>query len=347
MPVAGSEKNVMMKDFSDFFQMLKQIEFVQPYWFLLLLLILPLVGWQIWKKNKIQPPMLVTTVSPFMTGAKTWRQRLHWLPLALRILTLVCLVVALARPQSAFRKNQVDVEGVDIVLALDVSGSMEAMDFKPNRLGACKKVASEFIEGRPTDRIGLVVYAGEAYTQCPVTTDHNTLQGLLRQVDFGAVEDGTAIGDGLGTAINRLRESEAKSKVIILLSDGVNNAGYLDPYSSAEMARDFGIRVYTIGCGTNGQAPYPGTFGPVYFKTEIDEELLKAIASKTGGQYFRATNTQKLKEVYAEIDKMEKTLINEVVFENKADEFLPFLLVGLFLFLLEIVLRMTLFKMIP
>ena len=337
-----------MKYFSGFFQMLKQIEFAQPYWFLLLLLIIPLVGWQLWKKYKIQPPMLVTTVSPFVTGGKTWRQRFHWLPLALRILAIICLVTALARPQSAFRRNQVDVEGVDIVLALDISGSMQAMDFKPNRLGACKKVAAEFIDGRPTDRIGLVVYAGEAYTQCPVTTDHNTLQGLLSKVDFGAVEDGTAIGDGLGTAINRLRESEAKSKVIILLSDGVNNAGYLDPYSSAEMAKDFGIRVYTIGCGTNGQAPYPGgAFGPVYFKTEIDEGLLKAIANETGGKYFRATNSQKLKEVYAEIDKMEKTLISEVVFENKADEFMPFLLLGLFFFMIEIVMRMTLFRMIP
>ena len=337
-----------MNYFSGFFQMLKQIEFAQPYWFLLLLLIIPLVGWQLWKRYKIQPPMLVTTVSPFMAGVKTWRQRFHWLPLALRVLAVICLVTALARPQSAFRRNQVDVEGVDIVLALDISGSMQAMDFKPNRLGACKKVAAEFIDGRPTDRIGLVVYAGEAYTQCPVTTDHHTLQGLLSKVDFGAVEDGTAIGDGLGTAINRLRESEAKSKVIILLSDGVNNAGYLDPYSSAEMAKEFGIRVYTIGCGTNGQAPYPGgAFGPVYFKTEIDEGLLKAIAQETGGKYFRATNSQKLKEVYAEIDKMEKTLISEVVFENKADEFMPFLLLGLFFFCLELILRMTVFRMIP
>lgn len=336
-----------MKYFSGFFQMLKHIEFAQPYWFLLLLALIPMIGWRIWKRRKIQPAMLVTSSLPFESAPKSWKQRFYWLPSALRVLALLFFVIALARPQSAFRRNQVEVEGVDIVLALDVSGSMEAMDFKPNRLGACKKVAAEFIDGRPTDRIGLVVYAGEAYTQCPVTTDHNTLQGLLKRVEFGAVEDGTAIGDGLGTAINRLRESEAKSKVIILLSDGVNNSGYLDPYSSAEMAKDFGIRVYTIGCGTNGQAPYPGGFGTIYAKTEIDEALLKAIADETGGKYFRATNTEKLKAVYAEIDKMEKSRINEVVFENKADEYMPFLLIGLLFFFLELIFRFTIFKTIP
>jgi Ca-activated chloride channel homolog len=336
-----------MKFFSDLFQILKDVEFANPYCFLLLLLIIPLIGWQIWKKNKMQASMRVSTVASFKNSSKTWRQRFRWLPLAAETIAVIFLVVALARPQSAFHQQDVQVEGVDIVLALDISGSMKAMDFRPNRLEACKKVATEFVEGRPTDRIGLVVYAGEAYTQCPVTTDHETLLGLMSKVKFDLIEDGTAIGDGLGTAVNRLRESDAKSKIIILLSDGVNNLGYMDPYSAAEIAKDFGIKVYTIGCGTNGEAPYPSPYGIVNVQTEIDEALLSSIAQVTGGKYFRATNSQKLKEVYSEIDKMEKTLIHETTFENKADEFAPFLILSLFFFGLFIVFRYYVFKTIP
>ena len=325
-----------MKFFSDFIHILHDLTFAEPKYFFLLLLLIPIIGWQVWKRNKMRAPLTVATATPFSGLPKTWKTRFYWLPEILRIITVIFIVIALARPQSSFHRNQIEVEGVDIVLALDISGSMKMMDFKPNRLEACKKVAADFVDGRPTDRIGLVVYAGEAYTQCPLTTDHNTLLGLMKKVKFDLIEDGTAIGDGLGTAINRLRESEAKSKIIILVSDGVNNAGYLDPHSTAEMAKDFGIKVYTIGCGTNGQAPYPTPQGPVYLQTEIDEALLTAIANETGGKYFRATNNKKLEEVYAEIDKMEKTVISEAVFENKSDEFKPFLILALFFFALEI-----------
>lgn len=336
-----------MKFFSDLFQILKDVEYANPHYFFLLLLLIPIIAWRVWKRRKFQSSLQVSTTAPFQKAPRSWKQKFYWLTWVAEALAFVFIVVALARPQSAFRQHQVQVEGVDIVLALDVSGSMKAMDFKPNRLGVTKKVAAEFIEKRPTDRIGLVVYAGEAYTQCPVTTDHNTLLGLLSKVKFDMIEDGTAIGDGLGTAINRLRDSEAKTKIIVLLTDGVNNSGYIDPYSAAEIAQNMGIKVYTIGCGTNGQAPFPGPYGPVYINSEIDEPLLKEIARKTGGEYFRATNSEKLKEVYEEIDQMEKTIINETTFENKADEFLPFLILGLFFFISFLLLKYVLFRINP
>ena len=323
------------------------IEFANPYYFLLLLLIIPVVAWLYFFRKKMQASFTVPSVAPFDKTTTTWKVRMRWLPTCLLLLAYLSFVVALARPQSSFRLSDVEVEGVDIVLAIDISGSMKAMDFRPNRLEACKKVANEFIVGRPTDRIGLVVYAGEAYTQCPVTSDHNTLLGLLQKVRFDIIEDGTAIGDGLGTAINRLRESEAKSKIIILLSDGVNNRGYLDPYSAAEIAKNMNIKVYTIGCGTNGQAPYPTPYGNVMTPTEIDERLLQTIAQETGGKYFRATNNDKLKAVYEEIDKMEKTILNETIFENKADAFFPFLLAGVILLVCNLLLRYTVFKINP
>jgi len=336
-----------MHYFFDILKILKDVHFANPYYFLLLLLIFPMVGWQLWQRHKMQPSLNLPTFKPTANAPRTWKQRLHYLPLIMQILAYSFLVVALARPQSGFRQQKVNVEGVDIVLALDVSSSMKAMDFQPNRLIACKKVAKDFIEGRPTDRIGLVVYAGEAYTQCPLTTDHQTLLGMIDKVKFDLVEDGTAIGDGLGTAINRLRESTAKSKIIILLTDGVNNQGYIDPHSAAEMANDYNIKVYTIGCGTNGTALYPTPYGNVPMNSEIDEVLLRYIAKTTGGQYFRATNGEKLKQVYAEIDKMEKTLINETVFEHKADEFLPFVMLGLFFFILFVLLNYWILRKNP
>lgn len=329
---------------SDFVNILKDVEFANPYYFLFLLLLIPLVGWPIWKRRKMQSTLQVPTVAPTKGIRKSWKQRLSFMPLLCRALAVIFIVTALARPQSGFRKQNVQVEAVDIVLTIDVSGSMKCMDFRPNRLEACKKVAEEFIEGRPTDRIGLVVYAGEAFTQCPATTDHETLLGLLKSVKFDLIEDGTAIGDGLGTAINRLRETDAKSKIIILLSDGVNNRGYMDPLSAAEIAKDYNIKVYTIGCGSLGKAPYPSPYGTIYVDTEIDETLLTKIATTTGGQYFRADNAQKLEEVYQEIDKMEKTLINETVFENKADEFKPFLILALIFIALEVLFRFIIYK---
>lgn len=336
-----------MHYFLDIFKILKDVHFANPYFFLLLLLIVPICSWQLWKRRKMQPSLHLPTLQPFARAPRTWKQRLQYLPLIMLMIAFALFVAAMARPQSNFRQQQVNVEVVDIVLALDVSSSMKAMDFQPNRLSVCKKVAKEFIEGRATDRIGLVVYAGEAYTQCPLTTDHQTLLGLIDKVKFDLVEDGTAIGDGLGTAINRLRESTAKSKIIILLTDGVNNRGYIDPHSAAAMAKDYDIKVYTIGCGTNGTALYPTPYGAVPMNTEIDENLLRYIADITGGQYFRATNGEKLKQVYAEIDKMEKTLVNETIFEHKADEFLPFVMFGLFFFMLFILLNYWLLRKNP
>ena len=327
-----------------FFQ---SIRFANPYYFLLLLSVIPVVAWRYFFSKRMQASFTVPSGSAFEKIRKTWKVRLRWLPVSLLAIAFIALVTALARPQSSFRLSNVEVEGVDIVLALDISGSMKAMDFRPNRLEACKKVAEDFVLGRPTDRIGLVVYAGEAYTQCPVTSDHNTLLGLLYKVKFDIIEDGTAIGDGLGTAVNRLRESEAKSKIIILLSDGVNNRGYLDPYSAAEIAKNMNIKVYTIGCGTNGQAPYPTPYGTQMMNTEIDEHLLQTIAHETSGKYFRATNNDKLKAVYEEIDKMEKTILNETVFENKADLFFVFLFIGVIFFVAYLLLRYTVFKVNP
>jgi len=336
--------NLAKMNITSYFQ---GIEFANPYYFLFLLLIIPVAAWHFFFRKRMQASFTVPSVVAFEKIGKTWKIRLRWLPGGLLLLSYISFIVALSRPQTAFRLSDVQVEGVDIVLALDISGSMKAMDFRPNRLEACKKVAEEFILGRPTDRIGLVVYAGEAYTQCPVTSDHSTLLGLLQKVKFDIIEDGTAIGDGLGTAINRLRESEAKSKIIILLSDGVNNRGYLDPYSAAEIAKNMNIKVYTIGAGTNGQAPYPTPYGTAMMPTEIDERLLQTIAQETGGKYFRATNNDKLKAVYEEIDKMEKTILNETIYEKKTDAFFPFLFFGVLMLICHLFLRYTVFRTNP
>ncbi len=338
-----------MKALTDFVGILKDVEFVNPHFFWLLLLIIPYVAWQIWKQHKIQPALTITTTVPFEKARKTFRQRLRWLPVVLRCLAFVFLIVALARPQSAFRNKSVQTEGIDIVITLDVSGSMQMMDFTPNRLEACKVIAAEFVKNRPNDRLGLVLYGAEAYTQCPLTSDHATYLELLEGVKFGIIDDaGTAIGDGLGTAINRLRESKAKSKVIILLTDGVNNAGYLDPISTADMAKSYGIKVYTISCGTNGKMSQMRTpYGLVPVKTEIDEKLLKEIAAKTDGTYFVANNNRKLRDIYDQIDKMEKTIVNEDILEHKSDEFLPFLLIALALFVAELLSRYVFLRTKP
>jgi Ca-activated chloride channel family protein len=322
---------------------LKSLEFANAAFLWLLLIIPVLTAWYVWKRNRRHAAFSVSTTMPF-SSVKTIRQKFRHIPFILRMLALFFVVIALARPQSSISRKQVDVEGIDIVMALDISSSMMAMDFKPNRLEACKNVTKTFIENRPNDRIGLVVYAGEAYTKCPLTSDHQTLLRSLESVKFGIIEDRTAIGDGLGTAINRLRESKAKSKVIVLLSDGVNNTGHIDPYSVAEIAQELGIRVYTIGCGTTGEAPISMQGRTFYTKVEIDEPLLKTIAQKTGGKYFRAQNKAKLKEVYNEIDQMEKTRITEYHFTNKPDEFFYFLLIALILFALETGLRYTVLR---
>ena len=327
---------------------LKSLTLAYPHVLFLLLLIPILTALYLWKDRSAHSTLNVSSDEAFREGGKSMRTRWFRLPFILRMITLLFIIIALARPQSSLHHKNRNVEGIDIVIALDVSGSMMAMDFRPNRLEACKSVISEFIANRTDDRIGLVVYSAEAYTRCPLTTDHQTLLQSLKTTKFGIIDDGTAIGDGLGTAINRLRESKAKSKVIILLSDGVNNSGYMDPHSAAEIAKHQGIRVYTIGCGSMGEAPVniPG-YGIVNTKVEIDEALLRSIAQETGGQYFRAQNKSKLKEVYQEIDKMEKTRINETVFTNRSEEFFPFLLIALCFFTLETILRHTLFRIRP
>ena len=322
------------------------LELAHKEYLWLLLIIIPLIAWYIWKHAKRFASFNVSTLKPYNSLSKHSTWLLH-LPFVLRILVIILITIVLAQPQSSMSHKQVNVEGIDITIALDVSGSMLAMDFKPNRLEACKSVIRTFVENRPTDRIGLVLYAGEAYTKCPLTTDHSTLLLSLENSNNNQIDDGTAIGDGLGTAINRLRESEAKSKVIILLSDGMNNSGYIDPLSAAELAKEFGIRVYTIGCGSMGEAPYKGSFGIFYAKTEIDENLLQNIASITGGKYFRAQNKDRLKAVYDEIDQMEKSKISETQFTNKNDAYFPFLCLALLLFVLEILLSQTILKIHP
>lgn len=332
--------------------MFSSITFANPGFLWILVLIPLLIVWYILRYRKQKPALQFSSISLVKKPIKTFRQRLYPLLYVLRMLALVCLIVAMARPQSKLSRQEMKVEGIDIVLAMDVSGSMLAEDFKPNRLEAAKKVAENFIKGRKTDRIGLVEFAGEAFTQTPLTIDHNVLLSQLSKVKSGVIEDGTALGDGLATAINRIKDSKATSKVIILLTDGVNNQGSVDPKSAAEIAELYGLRLYTIGLGTRGMAPYPfynsGITQYRNIPVEIDEELLTEMAESTnGGKYFRATNKKSLEEIFSEIDKMEKTKIDVTQYNQTKDEHLPFLLVGLFALALEIVLGLLYFRTTP
>lgn len=327
------------------------VTFANPEFFALLLIIPVIIYWH-WKREQQQYAELqMPTLQVFYSLRRTWRQRFRHVLLALRILALTFLTIALARPQSTSKGEQVTTEGIDIVLAYDISGSMLAEDFRPNRIEAAKKVADDFIEGRANDRIGLVVFAGESFTQCPLTIDHSVLRNLLKEIKSGMIEDGTAIGMGLATAVSRLKESKAKSKVIILLTDGVNNRGFIDPLTAAGIAQSFGIRVYTIGVGTHGMAPYPfqTPFGIQYqnVPVEIDEELLQKIAEQTGGKYFRATDNRKLKGIYEEIDKLEKTKIEVLQFHKHKEEFYSATMIAGLLLLIEVLLAQTLFRKIP
>lgn len=277
---------------------------------------------------------------------------LRHVPFLLRLAAVAMIIVAVARPQTVENLSNTNTEGIDIVVALDISGSMLARDFKPDRFNAAKEISGKFIIERPTDRIGLVVFAGEAFTQSPLTTDHVSLVNLLHGVQMGTIADGTAIGNGLATAVNRLKESDAKSKVIVLLTDGVNNSGQIDPMGAAEIAKEFGIRVYTIGVGTEGFAPFPAydAWGNIVFqnaKVEIDEPLMRQIADMTGGRYFRATDNTKLAEIYAEINKLEKTRVEVENFTKYGEAFHPFLILALILVLLEMGCRYFVFKQIP
>jgi len=331
--------------------MFNNIDFASPGFFWLFLLI-PTLSVYYWFKHKDRfASMSFSGLQSFSGAPKTLRQRLIHLPFILKMFALALLIVAIARPQTSSKRQDVSVEGIDIVMALDVSTSMLAQDLKPDRLEASKKVAIDFIKQRPNDRIGLVVFAGEAFTQCPLTTDHTVLDNLFKDVKSGMIEDGTAIGDGLATAISRLKDSQAISKVIILLTDGVSNMGALDASSAAEIAKIYGIRVYTIGVGSLGTAPYPvqTPFGiqTKQMEVKIDEPLLKQIAAMTDGKYFRATSNKKLQEIYAAIDKLEKSKIDVTVFSKKSEEFHIWALAALIIFLLMIVLKYTWLKNLP
>lgn len=331
--------------------MLKNLEFANPEYFYLLLVI-PLMGVWYWYKNRrSKAEIQLSTTLPFAQTGISFKQIMYHGLFGLRILAIALLIVALTRPQTSSSSQDVSIEGIDIVMALDISSSMLAEDLKPNRLEAAKNVAINFIDGRPNDRVGLVVFAGETFTQVPLTTDHEVVKNLFEDVKSGMIEDGTAIGDGLATAVSRLRDSKAISKVIILLTDGVNNAGSVDPVSAAEIAKLYGIRIYTIGVGSMGTAPYPvqTPFGTRYQNMEvnIDEGLLKKVAKMTDGEYFRATSNNKLKQIYDQIDKLEKSKIDVTEFHKKTEKFYIFALIAAILFVLEIVLRNTIFRTTP
>lgn len=326
--------------------------FANPNYLYLLLLLLPLIGWYVWKLQKSQASMQVSSSEVFdLPQASSWKIHLRHLPFVLRMAVLSLLIIVLARPQSTDNWQNSSTEGIDIVLSLDISTSMLAEDLKPNRLEAAKDVAASFINGRQNDNIGLVVFSGESFTQCPLTTDHTVLLNLFKDIQSGMINDGTAIGLGLANSVSRIKDSQARSKVIILLTDGSNNMGEIAPVTAAEIAKTFGIRVYTIGVGTEGEAPYPfqTAFGVQYqnIKVDIDEETLKQIAATTGGHYFRATDNSSLKEIYTEIDQMEKTKISVKEYSKKEEEYLLFAIWIVVLLLMEIVLRNTLLRNIP
>ena len=324
---------------------MSRINFADPGFLYLLLLVPAIVAFYILKQQKAFASIRMPGLEPLNVPVKTFRNYLRHILFALRTIAVSLLIIVLARPQSTDRFQDVSTEGIDIILALDISGSMLARDFRPNRLEASKNVATEFISGRPYDRIGLVVFSGETFTQCPLTTDHAVLINLLREIESGMIEDGTAIGMGLANAITRIKDSEARSKVIILLTDGVNNRGEVAPATAAGIAKTFGIRVYTLGVGSRGMAPYPvqTPFGTQYqnMPVEIDEDILKDIAENTGGRYFRATDNNKLVEVYSEIDKLEKSKIDVRQFTKKEEEYLPLAVIAFLLLAVELLLRFT------
>lgn len=326
--------------------------FANPTYLYLLLLLVPLIGWYIYKLHKSQASLQVSSSEAFqLPGTSSWKVYMRHLPFVLRMLAIALLIVVLARPQSTNSWQNSSTEGIDIVMAMDISTSMLAEDLKPNRLEAAKDVAASFINGRQNDNIGLVVFAAESFTQCPLTIDHGVLLNLFKDIQPGIIQNGTAIGLGLANAVSRIKDSQAKSKVIILLTDGVNNTGEIAPVTAAEIAKTFGIRVYTIGVGTQGEAPYPipTAFGVQYqnVPVEIDEQVLKQIASTTGGQYFRATDNSSLKEIYSEIDQLEKTKISVQEFSKKQEEYKNWALLVFALLLIEVLLRNTVLRNIP
>ncbi|MGN6195542.1 MAG: vWA domain-containing protein [Ginsengibacter sp.] len=332
------------------FDYFNDISFGQP-WLLLLFLIIPFLIYWKFTKGKKQVAAIEISSTKGLYNARSWKNTVQHFPFIFRMLALSCIIVALARPQTRFDETQTEGEGIDIILCIDVSGSMTAQDFQPNRMEAAKKVAEDFVDHRPSDRIGVVIFAGESFTQCPLTTDHYVLKSQIAQIRNGLLEDGTAIGSGLATSVDRLRSSKAKSKIIILLTDGINNGGLIDPNTAKEIAKTFHIKVYTIGVGSEGYAPTPVStpMGIVMQneKVSIDEKLLQNIAQETGGKYFRATDNSSLEHIYNEIDKMEKSKVEITTFHHYSEKFYPFIFAALGLLLIEIILRYTVFKKFP
>ena len=333
-----------MKAFLDW----KHITFAHPYFFALLLVIPFMIWWQSRGRKNSQPVLRITTlggIKPLPPGAKA---RFRPVMFILRVLALLMLIIGLARPQSTNTTVNNDTDGIDLVLGMDISGSMLAEDFRPNRMEAAKKVALDFVDKRPSDRIGLVIFSGESFTMCPITIDHQVLKEQIMNLKSGMVTDGTAIGDGLATSVDKLRYSKAKSKVIILMTDGENNCGKISPLTALEIAKVYKLKVYTIGVGTQGQAliPMQTPMGTVkqMMPVNIDEPLLRQIAGQTGGKYFRATSNNSLKTIYEEIDRMEKTSIEVTSFKRYAELFFPFALLAALFLSLELLLRYTLFK---
>ncbi|HHT22190.1 MAG TPA: VWA domain-containing protein [Bacteroidales bacterium] len=327
------------------------MSFKNPEYLYFLLLLLPMIFWYVWELRKSDASMQISSTKIFKDSPKTARMKLRHLPFILRLLAIVFLVFAIAHPQSSSNWRTESKEGIDIMMALDISGTMQIEDLRPTRLDAAKTVAVEFIQSRPNDNIGLVVFAGESFTQCPLTTDHAVLINLFSGLNYGIISDGTAIGLGLANAVNRIKDGKAKSKVIILLTDGSNNQGDIAPITAAEIAKTYGVRVYAIGVGSHGtvKMPIQTPFGVRYqeIKSEFDEKTLQDIADMTGGQYFRATNTAKLRSIYQEIDQLEKTKISVQEYSNKRELYFVFALLALVFFLIEVFLRNSWLRTLP
>ena len=326
--------------------------FAHIEYLLLLLILIPIIIWYVMRHQQIDPSLPVSDTHDYDKVRKSFRIYLLHLPFILRMAALALLIIVLARPQSTDNWQSSEVEGIDIMMAIDVSGSMLAEDLLPNRLEAAKDVAAKFINDRPNDNIGITLFAGESFTQCPLTIDHTALLNLFENIRTGVIDDGTAIGMGISNAVARLKDSQAKSKVVILLTDGANNAGDISPLTSAEIAKTYGIRVYTIGIGTQGTAPYPiqtmsGAIQRIQVEVDVDEPTLKDIARITDGEYFRATDNESLEGIYQEIDKLEKTKLNVKEFSRRQEEYLKYALAAFLLVLLDVLLRQTVLRKLP
>lgn len=332
---------------------LQDIQFAEKHWFWLFLLLPVMITWYFIKLKKYEGEVHFSSFDNFKGIKPSLKARLRHLVLVMRLIGVSCIILALARPQSRSSWKDIKTEGIDIVISMDISLSMLAKDFKPNRLEVAKEVIMDFIDARPNDKIGLVIFSGEAFTQCPLTVDHKILKNMFPDIKAGMLDQGTAIGLGLADAVARIKDSKAKSKVIILISDGVSNVGEIAPMTAGEIAKTYGLRVYTIGVGTKGKALQPVAMYPNgqleydYVDVEIDEEVMTKIANMTGGKYFRATNKESLSNIYKEIDKMEKTIISEKSFSNKAEHFLPLGLAALISLLMEFILKRIVFKSAP